>query len=292
MIVEGLPAGAWRSPSNDPGRAGPATAGFRAGAPDAFRADELTLIGGVRHGRTLGSPVAIEIANTEWPKWEQEMSPARATPRSRPDPAPPRPRRPARDAEVRLRGRPGRAGAGLGPRDRRPGGRRARLQSAPGRSSVSDREPRGADGRSRDQVHGPAGPGRPRRRSTSRRCAASIPSAEAAMVAEVKAAAKVRRLPRRGGRGHRLRRPGRAGKPCPLGPQARRPAGSGPDEHPGGQRRSRSAMAPTWPAGGVPRPTTPSCGTRPRRLPSGDATGAVESRAACPTATWSWPGWP
>ncbi|MGH9060552.1 MAG: chorismate synthase, partial [Acidimicrobiales bacterium] len=38
--------------------------------------DQLTLIGGIRHGRTLGSPVAIEIGNTEWPKWEQEMSPA------------------------------------------------------------------------------------------------------------------------------------------------------------------------------------------------------------------------
>ncbi len=41
-----------------------------------FEADELTLLGGVRHGRTLGSPVAIEIANSEWPKWTEEMSPA------------------------------------------------------------------------------------------------------------------------------------------------------------------------------------------------------------------------
>ena len=41
-----------------------------------FEQDELTLLGGVRHGRTLGSPVAILIGNTEWPKWEQEMSPA------------------------------------------------------------------------------------------------------------------------------------------------------------------------------------------------------------------------
>jgi len=40
-----------------------------------FERDEVTLLAGVRHGRTLGSPVAIEIANTEWPKWEQEMSP-------------------------------------------------------------------------------------------------------------------------------------------------------------------------------------------------------------------------
>ena len=42
--------------------------------------DAITLVGGVRHGRTLGSPVAIEIANTEWDrdpdKWQKEMSPA------------------------------------------------------------------------------------------------------------------------------------------------------------------------------------------------------------------------
>jgi chorismate synthase len=41
-----------------------------------FEQDQVTLLGGVRHGRTLGSPVAIEIGNTEWPKWEQEMDPA------------------------------------------------------------------------------------------------------------------------------------------------------------------------------------------------------------------------
>jgi chorismate synthase len=41
-----------------------------------FEQDEITLLGGIRHGRTLGSPVAILVGNTEWPKWEQEMSPA------------------------------------------------------------------------------------------------------------------------------------------------------------------------------------------------------------------------
>jgi chorismate synthase len=40
-----------------------------------FEADEITLVAGVRHGITLGSPIAIEIANTEWPKWQEEMSP-------------------------------------------------------------------------------------------------------------------------------------------------------------------------------------------------------------------------
>ena len=40
-----------------------------------FEADEVRLLGGVRHGQTLGSPVAVEVGNTEWPKWESVMSP-------------------------------------------------------------------------------------------------------------------------------------------------------------------------------------------------------------------------
>ena len=40
----------------------------------AFEADELEIIGGIRHGRTLGSPIAMRIGNSEWPKWEQVMS--------------------------------------------------------------------------------------------------------------------------------------------------------------------------------------------------------------------------
>lgn len=39
-----------------------------------FEADEVRLLGGVRHGQTLGSPVAVEVGNTEWPKWETVMS--------------------------------------------------------------------------------------------------------------------------------------------------------------------------------------------------------------------------
>ena len=60
-----------RSRASWPGAAWATAAGPRM----RFEQDEVTLVGGVRHGRTLGSPVAIEIANTEWPKWEEEMSP-------------------------------------------------------------------------------------------------------------------------------------------------------------------------------------------------------------------------
>ncbi|WP_299574549.1 chorismate synthase [uncultured Williamsia sp.] len=48
--------------------------GYGRGARMKFEADAVTLLGGVRHGRTQGGPVAIQIANTEWPKWETVMS--------------------------------------------------------------------------------------------------------------------------------------------------------------------------------------------------------------------------
>ena len=48
--------------------------GYGRGARMKFEADEVTLLGGVRHGYTLGSPIAIMIGNTEWPKWTTIMS--------------------------------------------------------------------------------------------------------------------------------------------------------------------------------------------------------------------------
>ncbi len=49
--------------------------GVGRGARMKFEADELTLLAGFRHGETIGSPIAIQIGNTEWPKWEQVMAP-------------------------------------------------------------------------------------------------------------------------------------------------------------------------------------------------------------------------
>ncbi len=49
--------------------------GVGRGARMKFEADEVRLLGGFRHGETLGSPVAIQVGNTEWPKWEQVMAP-------------------------------------------------------------------------------------------------------------------------------------------------------------------------------------------------------------------------
>src|SRR5687767_249692 len=53
--------------------------GFGRGPRMKFEQDDVTIIGGVRHGRTLGSPVAIMIGNSEWErsdKWHEEMSTA------------------------------------------------------------------------------------------------------------------------------------------------------------------------------------------------------------------------
>ena len=76
VIIEGLPAGLAVTVEQIQSELARRRLGYGRGPRMRFEVDELTLLGGVRHGRTLGSPVAIEIANTEWPKWEQEMSPA------------------------------------------------------------------------------------------------------------------------------------------------------------------------------------------------------------------------
>jgi chorismate synthase len=76
VIIEGLPAGIPVTAEEVQGELARRRLGFGRGPRMRFEQDEVTLIGGIRHGRTLGSPVAIEIGNTEWPKWEEEMSPA------------------------------------------------------------------------------------------------------------------------------------------------------------------------------------------------------------------------
>src|SRR6266545_3905972 len=76
VVVEGLPAGLPITVEDVQGELARRRLGYGRGPRMKFEQDEVTLVGGVRHGRTLGSPVGILIGNTEWPKWEQEMSPA------------------------------------------------------------------------------------------------------------------------------------------------------------------------------------------------------------------------
>ena len=79
VIVEGLPAGLPITVEEVQAELARRRLGFGRGPRMRFEQDEVTLLGGIRHGRTLGSPVAIEIGNTEWTrsdKWHAEMSPA------------------------------------------------------------------------------------------------------------------------------------------------------------------------------------------------------------------------
>src|ERR1700689_310937 len=80
VILEGMPAGVPITVEEIAGELARRRLGYGRGPRMRFERDELRLIGGVRHGRTLGSPVAVEILNSEWPKWEQEMSAAPGTP--------------------------------------------------------------------------------------------------------------------------------------------------------------------------------------------------------------------
>ena len=79
VVVEGLPAGLPVTVEEIQGELARRRLGYGRGPRMRFEQDEVTIIGGVRHGRTLGSPVSIEIGNTEWvrsDRWHEEMSTA------------------------------------------------------------------------------------------------------------------------------------------------------------------------------------------------------------------------
>ena len=79
-VVEGIPAGLELTVDDIAAELARRRLGFGRGPRMKFEQDEVTLVGGVRHGQTLGSPIAIEIGNSEWHrpgnKWNDEMSPA------------------------------------------------------------------------------------------------------------------------------------------------------------------------------------------------------------------------
>ncbi len=96
-IVEGLIAGIEVTSDQIAEQLARRRLGYGRGARMKFEADAVRVLAGVRHGRTMGSPIAIEVGNTEWPKWEQIMSAdpvdadsiedkARAAPLTRPRP--------------------------------------------------------------------------------------------------------------------------------------------------------------------------------------------------------------
>ena len=73
--LEGLPAGVHVTSKDVAAALARRRLGFGRGARMTFEQDEVEFLGGVRHGVTMGSPVAIRIGNTEWPKWQAVMAP-------------------------------------------------------------------------------------------------------------------------------------------------------------------------------------------------------------------------
>jgi chorismate synthase len=73
-VLEGVPAGVRVTTADIAAELSRRRGGYGRGARMGFEADDVEVVGGVRHGLTIGAPVAIRIANSEWPKWETVMS--------------------------------------------------------------------------------------------------------------------------------------------------------------------------------------------------------------------------
>jgi len=73
-VLDGVPAGVEVTSEQISKELARRRLGYGRGARMSFEQDVVTIIGGVRHGVTLGSPVAIEVGNSEWPKWETVMA--------------------------------------------------------------------------------------------------------------------------------------------------------------------------------------------------------------------------
>ena len=74
-VLEGLPSGVPLTSAEIARELARRRLGYGRGKRMRFEQDRLEVLGGLRHGRTLGSPLAIRIDNSEWPKWTEVMSP-------------------------------------------------------------------------------------------------------------------------------------------------------------------------------------------------------------------------
>ncbi|GAA1157300.1 chorismate synthase [Ornithinicoccus hortensis] len=74
-VLEGLPAGVRVDRAAVEGALARRRLGHGRGARMSFEADRLSFLGGLRHGLSLGSPLALQVANSEWAKWESVMNP-------------------------------------------------------------------------------------------------------------------------------------------------------------------------------------------------------------------------
>jgi chorismate synthase len=73
-VLEGLPAAVEITSKEITDQLARRRLGYGRGARMKFEQDVVTILGGVRHGLSMGGPIAVQVANTEWPKWDQIMS--------------------------------------------------------------------------------------------------------------------------------------------------------------------------------------------------------------------------
>ncbi len=256
-----------------------------------FEQDEVTLIGGVRHGRTLGSPVAIEIANTEWTGRQVatrrcRRRPGATTEARSPSPGPGTPTSPA--CRSTASPTPATCSSGPAPARRRPG-------SPPARWPSCCCAELGVEVVSHVVQIGPGpleGDATGRRRptssaSTSRAVRCFDPAAEEAMIAEIEAAAKDGDS--LGGVVEVLA----YGVPVGLGSHVHwdrkldAPARPGAHEHPGGEGRRDRRRVRGRRAAGQRGPRPDRVGRRRRRVPPRSRRWPAASRAACRPASCS-----
>ena len=240
--------------------------------------DTVEVRSGVRHGRTLGSPIALLVANRDYANWEERMNPWPVE-GFEPDEVHlprPGPRRPRRRPEIRPHRHPQRPRAGQRPRDRRPRRRRLDRPRLPHARSGSDPQPRAPDrlgpGAASAPTSKPAGLRRRRRGPGP----LPRPGGERGDGRGDQPPAQGEREPRRQLRGARLRARPRARLPHLLGRPPRRPPGRRRRLDPVGQgRRDRRSL-------GRRRP--PRLGGPRRDLLVGGAT-ATSARPTTPAAS-------
>ncbi len=74
-VMEGMPAGVRVTTDTLEQALAARRQGYGRGARQKFEKDVVRIVSGIRHGVTTGAPIAVEIENSEWPKWDQVMSP-------------------------------------------------------------------------------------------------------------------------------------------------------------------------------------------------------------------------
>ena len=284
-ILEGLPAHVRITTDDLQDALARRRLGHGRGARMKFEQDDVRFVGGVRHGETMGGPVAVEIGNTEWPKWDQVMSA---------DPVDPVVLEAlARNAAL-TRPRPGHADlVGMQkyafdearPVLERASARETAARVALGRvaSHVPPAGGRRDRGLPRGRAGGRAGPGRPgadtRRRTAPRRRPGALPGPrrQQADGRGHRPGPSRRRHPGWRGRGRGPRAAARSRLARALGPAHRRAARRGADGHPGDQGRRGGRRLRRWPPLRGPGRTTRSC-------PPRTASGAPAAAPAAPRA--------